>query len=132
MSIQSPVRTTSIHFDHVVANAATSAPAADFIVSGFPEYEVDLTPDQTKELNRIAEQIINSQTGPNPVSAVVIVGHADRDLRPNNPKRLPGETRTEIEKRMSDSRAQRHCDQRWVHGRSDPEKAAAGIRKADE
>jgi outer membrane protein OmpA-like peptidoglycan-associated protein len=105
MTFHSPVSTTSILFEHVLATVPTSAPAADYVISGFPEYEVDLTSDQRNVLNRIATEIVNSQSGPNPVSALVITGHADRDLRANNPKHQPGETRAQFEMRMSDSRA---------------------------
>ena len=72
MTFHSPVSTTSILFEHVLATVPTSAPAADYVISGFPEYEVDLTSDQRNVLNRIATEIVNSQSGPNPVSALVI------------------------------------------------------------
>lgn len=105
MPFLSAVSATSILFEHVLANAATSAPNADYVISGFPEYEVNLTHLQRKELDRIAALIVSSLDEANPVSALVIIGYADRDLRANNPNHKPGETRVEFEKRMSESRA---------------------------
>jgi hypothetical protein len=106
MPFQSSVAATSILFEHVLGNVASTASSADSVISGFPEYDVDLTFGQRVEMNRIAQRIVDSQSGPNPVSAVVIVGYADRDLRANNPNHQPGETRKQFEKRMSDSRAE--------------------------
>jgi len=89
-----------------VFGATKAAPRpADSIISGFPEYSARLTREQRKELDRIAEQIVASQAGPAPIVSIVITGHADKDLRPNNPKRRPHETPEQFEKRISDSRA---------------------------
>jgi hypothetical protein len=105
MALHSHVSTSNILFDFVVANVATTAPQADYVISGFPEYEVQLTHIQIKELNRIAAKVVSSQSEPNPVSAVVIVGYADKDLRAKNPNHKPGETQAQFEMRMSESRA---------------------------
>jgi hypothetical protein len=105
VSFLSHVDATDVLFPHVLGTVPASAPAPDKIISGFPEYAVDLTHDQHRQLNRVAEEIVNSQSGPFPVSALVITGHADRDLRANNPARKPGETHADFEMRVSDSRA---------------------------
>lgn len=106
MAFLSPVSTSNVAlFAHVLSTVPMSAPSADKIISGFPEYQEHLTHEQHRELNQIARQIVESQSGPNPISAVVITGHADRDLRPNNPNRKPGETHAQFEMRISEERA---------------------------
>lgn len=106
MTYLSPVHTSNIPlFAHVLSNVHLSAPSADKIINGFPEYQEHLTREQHHELNKIAREIVESQSSPNPISAVVITGHADHDLRPNNPHRKPGETHTQFEMRISEERA---------------------------
>jgi hypothetical protein len=88
-------------------DAVPASVPADSIISGYPEYDVNLTHEQRKEFDRIADAIVASQAGPAPIVAFVITGHADKDLRPNNPDRKPGETHAQFEMRISDSRARR-------------------------
>jgi len=92
-------------FQQVLDNVQDSAPAPDKIISGFPEYQTDLTSDQNAQLSLLAQQIVESQSSVHPISAVVVMGYADRDLRPNNPNHKPGETQQQFEMRVSTERA---------------------------
>jgi outer membrane protein OmpA-like peptidoglycan-associated protein len=82
----------------------------DFRISGFPEYEdsVGKLPDeQQKIIDRIAQRIVDSQSEFTPIVAFVITGHADKDLRTDNPHRKRGETPAQFEMRISGARASR-------------------------
>lgn len=92
-------------FQQALDNAQDTAPAPDKIISGFPEYQTDLTSDQNAQLSLLAQKIVESQSSAHPISAAVISGYADRDLRPNNPNRKPGETQEQFEMRVSMDRA---------------------------
>jgi outer membrane protein OmpA-like peptidoglycan-associated protein len=106
MAFLSPVHPSNVPlFAQVLSIVPLSAPSPDKIISGFPEYQDRLTREQHRELDHIAHQIVDSQSSPNPISAIVITGHADRDLRANNPKHKPGETRQQFEMRISEERA---------------------------
>ncbi len=92
-------------FQQALDNVQDTAPSADKIISGFPEYQTDLTSEQNADLGRLAQQVVDSQSSAHPISAVVVVGYADRDLRTNNPNRKPGETHEQFEMRVSTDRA---------------------------
>lgn len=93
-----------------IANFLSVVPATvppDLIITGFPEYAAKLTADQQKLIDRLAERIVASHSGFTSIVAFVVTGHADKDLRENNPERKPGETREQFELRISGARAAR-------------------------
>ena len=94
----------------ILANVPTVIKQPDYRITGFPEYEdrVGRLPDEQQTMiNRIAERIVNSHSEFVSIVAFVITGHADKDLRENNPHRKLGETHVQFEMRISGARANR-------------------------
>ena len=109
MTLLLPVAADHAVMSHALANLPT-VQQPDFRITGFPEYEDrpgSLPDEQQKIINRIAELIVSSQSEFTPIVAFVITGHADKDLRANNPYRRPGETHEQFEMRISRARASR-------------------------
>jgi hypothetical protein len=109
MTFLLPVAADHSAVSHALQNVPT-VQQPDFRITGFPEYEdrVGKLPDeQQKIIDRLAERIVNSQSEFTPIVGFVITGHADKDLRENNPFRKPGETHKQFEMRISGARASR-------------------------
>ncbi|HVN20431.1 MAG TPA: hypothetical protein VMU05_16725 [Dongiaceae bacterium] len=111
MSFLLPVAADHAAVSQALQNVPTVQP--DFRITGFSEYEDrfgTLPQEQQNIIDRLAERIVQSQSEFTPIVAFVITGHADKDLRADNPFRRPGETREEFEMRISKARASRARD----------------------
>jgi outer membrane protein OmpA-like peptidoglycan-associated protein len=111
MAFLLPVAADHSAVSQALQNVPTVQP--DFRITGFSEYEDrfgTLPQEQQDVIDKLAKRIVDSQSEFTPIVAFIITGHADKDLRANNPFRKPGETRKEFEMRISKARASRARD----------------------
>ena len=110
MAFLLPIFANDFAISQLLANVPATTAQPDFRITGFPEYADsvgELPPEQQRIINRLAERIVSSQSEFTPIVAFVITGHADKDLRENNPHRKHGETHAQFELRISGARASR-------------------------
>ena len=92
-----PSRILRVQIPQLFAQLVAGSP--DVTVLGYSEHHDKVPTKEAEKLRKLAERIVNSYDTNNPIIAVQIVGHADRDLR------VTGKARAESERNHSVGRA---------------------------